>query len=86
MNVDNQITLMCAVRYALGRKTYAVSCVSNVLIDCWDALNKSNKERIVEEIKEAIKKEEAGMECDVRNWQRILLLNDADQKRRKKWK
>ncbi len=77
MNVDERVTLMCAFRYALGRMTYAVSCVSNHLIENWDNFKPSEQEVIVREIKEAIKNNNIGMDCDKRQWERILLLEMA---------
>lgn len=77
MDLDNRITLDCAFRYALGRKTYVTESVSNVIIDCWDALPFSQRERIVAEIKKAIEDDRIGMECDRISWQRIVLLHEA---------
>lgn len=77
MNIDNQIVLDCAFRYALGRMTYVTEAVSNIIIDCWDAIPDSRKEMYCKEIKEAIKNDTIGMECDKISWKRILLLNEA---------
>ncbi len=80
MNIDNQIVLDCAFRYALGRMTYVTEAVSNIIIDCWDAIPLSRKLMYVEEIKEAIKKENIGMECDKIAWKRIIVLHEATHK------
>lgn len=77
MNLDNQITLDCAFRYALGRSSYVTSAVSNVIIECWDAIPSERKMMIVAEINKAIKEDRIGMEMDKINWQRIVLLSEA---------
>lgn len=77
MKLDERVTLICAFRYALGRMTYAVSCVSNHIIENWDNFKPSEQEIMVREIKEAIKNNDIGMDCDKRQWERILLLNEA---------
>ena len=66
-----------AFRYSLGRMTYAVSTVSDCIIDNWSRISEKTKGLIVDEINTAIKKGEAGMEMDVQSWRRILLLNEA---------
>ena len=66
-----------AFRYALGRMTYVVKDVSDYLIDNWHRFEKQTKERIISDIQDAIKKGEAGMEMDVKMWERILVLEDC---------
>jgi len=71
--VDENI-IMYSFRYCLGRMTYAVSEMVGILINNWDNLKKHTQEQIQSEIKEAIKRENAGMECDVKEWEKILDL------------
>ena len=78
MNLNEEI-LFYAFRYALGRRSYAVSEVSDAIIENWDSLSNTYKDLIIEEINTAIKNKSAGMECDIKNWQRILLLEEAVQ-------
>ena len=66
-----------AFRYALGRKTYAVGEVSDYLIENWHRFSKHTQSQIVEDIEKAIERGEAGMECDIQQWKRILLLHNA---------
>ncbi len=73
----NEEMVMYSFRYALGRKTYAVSTVSDYLIENWHRFKDHTKEQMIKEIEEAIKRGEAGMECDVDSWKRILLLEEA---------
>jgi hypothetical protein len=72
MELDKQIILSCAFRYALGRKTYVVSSVVNEILKHWDEFPKGKKEIYCREIKEAIKEKRAGMDCDVKQWKRVL--------------
>lgn len=70
--LDDSIVLMCAFRYALGRRTYVVSSVSTAILDNWHYLDVNERKRYHEEIKEAIDNGCAGDEGDVKNWKRIL--------------
>lgn len=73
----NEEMIMYMFRYTLGRKTYAVSTVSDYLINNWHRFKDYTKEQMIKEIEEAIKRGEAGMQCDIDNWKRILLLEGA---------
>ena len=73
----NEDMVFYAFRYALGRRTYAVGTVSDYLIDNWHRLKPQTKEKMLEEIRDAIKHKRAGMDMDVKMWQRILLLEEA---------
>jgi hypothetical protein len=61
-----------AVRYALGRKTYMVATVCDVLIKNADKLYNQNREKMTHEILRAIETGSAGMPVDVKDWQRVL--------------
>ena len=63
---------ICAFRYALGRMTYVVQDVVEELLDHWDEFDAVDKEQIVSDINIAILAGAAGMDCDVRQWQRVL--------------
>jgi len=76
MEVREEI-LFYAFRYALGRMTYAVGDVSDCLIENWDRLSKNMKMHIIDEIKEAVRKGEAGMDMDKTRWNAVLLLEEA---------
>ena len=69
--------IVYAFRYALGRVTYASQDVSDYLIDNWHRFSKHTQSQIVEEIEQAIERNDAGMECDINMWKRILLLHNA---------
>ena len=71
--VDENI-IMWAFRYALGRRTYAVSDVVEVLINIWDKLKVFTQKKIQLEIREAINQKRAGMDCDIKQWKKILDL------------
>lgn len=61
-----------AFRYALGRQTYVVSDVVETIIRNWDELSSNVQRRIKMEIEEAISKNMAGHEMDVKEWKKIL--------------
>ncbi len=63
--------LLSAFRYSLGRKTYMVSSIQQVLIGAWDNLGHL-QDIICKEIDVKILSGTAGMEMDVKMWQRVL--------------
>lgn len=80
--MDNQFlvsenTIMWAFRYALGRRTGAVLDVTDTLKKHWKNLRPFTQTQIKEEIREAIRMDQAGSDCDVTNWQKILELKNG---------
>jgi len=67
-------TLIFAFRYAIGRASTAPSIVVRDLINNWDKLLPFTKEQIKEDIEEAIKNNNAGWNCDIAEWKKILEL------------
>lgn len=68
----NEEILFYAFRYALGRSTYAVSDVVEVITNNWNKLSYSSQYLIHKEIKVAIERNEYGMEMDKLQWERVL--------------
>lgn len=69
-----QDLLFYSFRYCLGRMTYAVSDCVNLLIKYWWLLSRPTQKLIQREIREAIKRNGAGMDCDIDQWNRVLKL------------
>ena len=67
-------TLIFAFRYALGRRSSAVSIVVDDLIKNWDKLTDFEKQSVKEEIEKAIDERRAGEDVDIREWRKILDL------------
>ncbi len=63
-----------AFRYALGRMSIAPSVVVAWLSDNWPEIEEANKKMMIREINEAIKTDTAGMEMDIKEWQKVLDL------------
>lgn len=66
--------IMWAFRYALGRRTYAVGDVVGQLKEHWNRLKPFTRNKIQEEIREAIRDRCIGDKCDSESWQEILEL------------
>ncbi|MGV0949293.1 MAG: hypothetical protein ACOYB3_01380 [Azonexus sp.] len=64
-----------AFRYALGRRTGAVGIVVDHLTKHWSSLNRFDREQIKKEIVQAIKMGEAGSDCDIQEWHKVLNLD-----------
>ena len=71
---DDELILICAFRYALGRQSYIVGCVVDDIISNWQKLSDHTKKLIRSEIKDAIQQKSIGMEMDLKEWERILQL------------
>lgn len=65
-------------RYALGRNTYACDTVSDAIVKNWGELKQNTKGIIIKEIRQAIDTNNAGMQCDIDAWKRVLELLDAE--------
>lgn len=73
-NKDLNTLYFCAFRYALGRMTYIVSTVTDLLIKAAKdgTLDEVNRDLMAREIKRALDAGEVGMPCDQLEWQRLL--------------
>jgi len=60
-----------AVRYALGRMTYAVGDVVDTLLDHQQDLTAKSKAVIVRDIDEALAEKRTGMQMDTDQWIRL---------------
>ena len=49
---DSRLTLFCMFRYALGRKSYILSSVTDDILNNWDKLEKWDKNQLKKEISE----------------------------------
>ena len=65
------LTVICAFRYALGRRTYAVGHIARWLIANRNNLEDRDRTLIVREIGEARARNNLGDTCDVRDWERV---------------
>ena len=70
--MKNELILVFAFRYALGRMSAAPSIVIRELKVNWSEIKTYTKEQIQEDIRDAIKRNMAGMACDVKSWNEVL--------------
>ena len=76
---NQDILLFCAFRYALGRKTYVVGAICDILRANWDHMPENRKKMFKKEIHEAVRMGFAGSEViDVPEWKSILALKGGD--------
>jgi len=64
--------LLCSFRYALGRRTYITSAMSEYLRTYWHCLPRYWQELVQREIREAIEGGCAGDACDEQSWRTVL--------------
>jgi DNA replicative helicase MCM subunit Mcm2 (Cdc46/Mcm family) len=68
----SELTLLASFRYALGRQTYIVSEVVENILANWQILSQKVKDKMKEEIEEAIKNNSIGLEIDKEKWNKII--------------
>lgn len=71
LNKEDIDILFFAFRYALGRRTAAVSMVADYLKNHWAEIDEQTQKQIQDEIIQAIDRDEAGDDCDKRTWLEI---------------
>lgn len=69
-----QFVVIAAFRYALGRRSYAVSLISDWLIKNWKEISINDQTLIKREIQEALDRDRAGMQMDRQDWEKVLKL------------
>jgi hypothetical protein len=84
MDLDHDIAIGCAFRYALGRMTYVVDSVASVIESDIEEISTKTLHLIRKEIEEAIKASHAGMQMDVERWSkcRIAINDELHQRHR----
>ena len=76
---NDELIILSAFRYALGRKSYIVGVVVDHLLKNWNILKSQTKEIIVREIIEYRNKHgKIGMDMDDSEWQKIIDINDGE--------
>jgi len=74
---DEELILLCAVRYALGRRSYIVGLVCNYIKKRLESLSFVAIGHIIDEITEAEKEDGLGSEIDKNEWLNLRrILNE----------
>lgn len=77
MDLNEDITIGCAFRYALGRRTYVVDSVASEIERQIERISTKTLLRMRDEITDAIKNKNAGMDMDVERWSKCrIAIND----------
>lgn len=76
MTTEEEFILGCAFRYALGAMSTAPSIISEALEKRWKKLSPDLKKMVKKEIRESIKLGKAGMDMDVKTWEKVLSFPD----------
>lgn len=82
MNLDMQIVITGAFRYALGRMTYVVDSTCNVIEATASEMDTNQIILMVREIKEADSKDALGMDMDKQRWHKCRDILLAEYKSR----
>lgn len=69
--MDFRLLILSAFRYALGRMTYIVPVVANVIRESKDKIDSQAIDLIIQEIEDAEKRDGLGMACDIDVWLRL---------------
>lgn len=84
MNLDMQIVITGAFRYALGRMTYVVDSTCNVIEATAGEMDTNQILLMIKEIGEADKNNALGMQMDADRWRKCQLILGQEYERRKK--
>lgn len=68
---DLDTVMLCAFRYALGRCSYIVSWMSEIVARHRAKLTSNTRHVIARDIVEALVRDAAGWDCDRREWLRL---------------
>ena len=67
----DQSIVICAFRYALGRRSYMPSLVADWIKEHWSQIDATNRELIAREIEQALERGEAGDRMDEDVWRAL---------------
>ena len=70
---EQDTILFYAFRYALGRTSYCVNGVVELIIKHNNILSTNHRGLMIKEIQNAIANNQAGWECDVKEWEKLLV-------------
>ena len=78
-DVNQSILLICAFRYALGRRTYVVGAIADIIKANWDHMSQSRRNFYRQEIQKAISDGRAGsVMIDIPEWMSVLHMIDNE--------
>lgn len=77
-NEDFNDLVFWSFRYVLGRKTYAVGNVVDIIIRNASKLTDETRNNIAREITRAINAHDAGMACDAEDWSAVKGALETD--------
>jgi hypothetical protein len=66
---DEELICLCALRYAIGRRTYITGVVADYLLTKIHLLSDTCRQQIIKEIQEA---DDLGGGCDKEAWENLL--------------
>lgn len=66
---NTELIMSCALRYALGRRTYIVSVVVDYIISAIPHMSEQCRRVMIKDIRECTN---YGDECDKEDWMRLL--------------
>jgi hypothetical protein len=69
-HADTGMIVLAAVRYAMGRRTYAVDMIINWTKEFWDKLSQNDRNCISRDVKEFVESDRSkGDDCDRKDWE-----------------
>lgn len=71
---DTGFIVLSAVRYAMGRRTYAVGLIIDWVKEFWDKLTPNDKTCIARDVREFVCSDRSkGDDCDKKDWEAFHL-------------
>lgn len=75
-DVNQDILMFCAFRYALGRQSYVVGSIVDIMKANWSGFGIHRRAMYKNEIRDAIKRNRCGSKYDIDEWKKLLALPD----------
>jgi len=72
-SLNDQLMVMAAHRYCLGRRSYIVSCCIEWISQHWDQFESNTKANLIRDTIEAIATDCAGSDIDLRSWKELVM-------------
>ena len=77
--IDQECIWWCVYNYALGRMTYIVGEVVDLIMKHYDQIPQKTKWLMARDVERALKQDKAGMQCDADDWMDVLRRLKQDE-------
>lgn len=85
-NINDQLMVMAAHRYCLGRRSYIVGACIQWAVETWEQMEENTQNVLLRDTAEALMDNCAGSSCDIKEWKMLLQWGmEQVTERQKRW-